>query len=143
VSPSSQHVSSHGSLIASLLSVLRQASTHRSSVSRCYSQFSVMVLIEKIDPSSIVRASHNTPQLVASLLHSVSITKVVLPTTCQSFPKATIFRLLRDGCSEVAIIHQEIIAILSNGTATASNTSDMASAISHHLPVMLQRKDKG
>jgi len=102
-----------------------------------------MVLIEKIDPSSIVRASHNTPQLVASLLHSVSITKVVLPTTCQSFAKATIFRLLRDGCSEVAIIHQEIIAILSNGTATASNTSDMASAISHHLPVMLQRKDKG
>lgn len=65
-------------------------------------------MIEKIDPSSIVRASHTTPKQLASLLHSVAITKMVLPATVtQSFAKATIFRLLRDGSSEVAIIHQD------------------------------------
>ncbi len=179
------------------------------------------LMIEKIDPSSIVRASHTTPQLVASLLHSVAITKVVLPTTCQSFAKATIFRLLRDGSSEVAIIHQDydravavspmrskgedssscnylrassiedfclvevqqghvyalllhsdnrvlsVVAVSSGMTVSsmqcsddqfqalslvsetsccyhevsASNTSDMAAAISHHVLVMLHRKD--
>lgn len=65
-------------------------------------------MIEKIDPSSIVRASHTTPKQLASLLHSVAITKMVLPATVtQSFAKATIFRLLRDSSSEVAIIHQD------------------------------------
>jgi len=64
-------------------------------------------MIEKIDLSSIVRASHTNPQLVTSLLHSVVITKIVLPAAAQSFTKATIFRLIRDDSSDVAIIHHD------------------------------------
>lgn len=87
-------------------------------------------MIEKIDPSSIVRASHTTPKQLASLLHSVAITKMVLPATVtQSFAKATIFRLLRDGSSEVAIIHQDcdgalaVSPLRSKGEDSSSNSS--------------------